>query len=279
MANETLNSLLTLSILCLLPIPPWTATILTILLFLKHAIESLGCCSSPIPSWLCCCCSVMSNSLQPHGLHQARLPCHSPSPRVCSNSYPLSQWCHPTISSSVTPFSFLQSLSASGSFLMSWLFTSGGWNFGASASASVLPMNIQGWFPLGLTGLISLQSKGLSSIFSNTTAEKHQFFGIQPSLWSSYHSHIWLLEKLIALTRQTFVSKVMSLLFNMLSRLVITFLPRSKHLLISWLQSTSAVILEPKKIKSLTVSIVFPIYLSWSDGTRCHDLCFLKIEF
>jgi len=90
---------------------------------------------------------------------------------------------------------FLQSLSPSGSFLMSWLFASGGWSIGASASASVLPMNIQGWFPLRLTGLISLQSKGLSSIFSNTTTQKYQFFGIQPSLWSSYHSHTWLLEK------------------------------------------------------------------------------------
>ena len=131
----------------------------------------------------------MSNSLRPHGLQHARLPCPSPTPGACSNSRPLSWWCHPTISSSVVPFSFrLQSFPASGSFLMSQLFTSGGQYLGASTSASVLPMNIQDWFPLGLTGWISLQSKGLSRIFSNNTIQKNQFF--------SAHSHIhtWLLE-------------------------------------------------------------------------------------
>ena len=107
---------------------------------------------------------------------------------------------------------------------MSQFFTSGGQSIGASASASVLPMNIQGWFPLGLTGLISLQSKGLSRVFSSTTVQKHQFSGSQPSLWSSSHTCTWLLEKTIALTTQTFVSKVMSLLFNMLSRFVIACL-------------------------------------------------------
>ena len=129
---------------------------------------------------------------------------------------------------------------------MSQLFISGGQSIGVSASISVLPMNIQDWFPLGWTGWISLQSKGLSRVFSNTTVQKHQFFGAQLQL-----SHPYMTTgKTIALTRQTFVGKVMSLLFNMLSRLVITFLPRSKRLLISWLQSPSAVILEPKKIKS-----------------------------
>ena len=103
------------------------------------------------------------------------------SPGVCSDSCPLSRWCHPSISSSVIPFSCLQSFPASGSFLMSWLFSSGAQSIGASASASVFPMNIQGWFPLGLTGLISLLSKGVSRVFSNTTVQKHQFFGIQPS--------------------------------------------------------------------------------------------------
>ena len=112
-----------------------------------------------------------------------RLPCPSPSPGVCSDSNPLSQWCHPTISSCVIPFSScLQSFSASGAFPTSQLFASGGLSIGASASASVLPMNMQDWFPLGLTGLISLQSKGLSRVFSNTTVQKHQFFSAQLSL-------------------------------------------------------------------------------------------------
>ena len=130
----------------------------------------------------CCVQSVMSNSLWPHGLHNTRLPCPSPSPGACSDSCPLTQWCHPTISFSVAPFSScLQSFPASGSFQMSWLFTSGGQRIGVSASASVLPMNIQGWFPLGLIGLISLLFKGLSWVFSSTTVWKHQFFGTQPS--------------------------------------------------------------------------------------------------
>ena len=120
--------------------------------------------------------SVVSDSLQPQGLQQARLPCPSPSPKVCSNSSPSSWWCHPTILSSVVPFSScLQSFPASGSVLMSQLFISGGQSTGASTSASVLPKNIQGWFPLGLTGLVSLQSKGFSRVFSNTTVQKHQF--------------------------------------------------------------------------------------------------------
>ena len=119
----------------------------------------------------------MSNPLQPHGLQHARFPCPSPYPGACSNSCPLSQWCHPTISSSVVSFtSCLQSFPGSGSFLMSQLFAAGGQRIGASASAPVLPMNTQGWFPLGLTGSISLQSKGLSRVFSNTTVQKHQFF-------------------------------------------------------------------------------------------------------
>ena len=125
-------------------------------------------------------CSVMSDSLWPHGLQHARLPCPSPTLGACSNSCPLSWWCHLTISSSVIPFSScLQSFSASGSFLRSQFFASGDQSIGASASASVLPMNIQDWFPLGL---ISLQSKGLSRVFSNTTVQKHQFFSTQLSL-------------------------------------------------------------------------------------------------
>ena len=125
-------------------------------------------------------CSVVSDSLWPHGLQHARLPCPSPTLRACSNACPLSQWCQPTISSSVIPFSScLQSFAAWGSFSISQFFAFGGQSIGASASASVLPMNIQDWFSLGSTGLISLQSKGLSRAFSNTTAQKQQFFGAQ----------------------------------------------------------------------------------------------------
>ena len=116
--------------------------------------------------------SAVFNSLQPNGLQHTRLPC--PSPGACSNSCPLSRWCHPTILSSIILFySCSRSFQSSGSFHMSWLFSSGGQSIGVSASASVLPMNIQDWFPLGLTGLISLQSKGLSRVFSNTTVQKH----------------------------------------------------------------------------------------------------------
>ena len=140
--------------------------------------------------------SVVSNCLWPHGLQHTRPPCPSPTPRVYSNSRPLSRWCHPTISSSVIPFSsHLQSCSASGSFPMSQFFTSGGQSIGVSASASVLPMNIQDWFLLGWTGWISLQSKGLSRVFSNTTVQTHQFFGTQLSLESNSHIHTWILEK------------------------------------------------------------------------------------
>ena len=137
----------------------------------------------------------MSASLWPHGLQHTRLSCPSPSPRASSNSGPSSQWCHPTISSSVTLFSSCpQFFPASGSLPMSWLFTSGGQSIGTSASGSALPRTIQGWFPLELTGLI-LQSKGLSRVFSNTIVQKHQFFGVQPSLWSNSHIRAWLLEK------------------------------------------------------------------------------------
>ena len=129
------------------------------------------------------------------GLQYARLPCPSLSPGVCSNSCPLSQWCYLTISSSVALFSFChQSFRASGSFPTNWLFTSGGRSIGAPASASVLLKNVQGWFPLELTGMISLQFKRLSRVFSSTTTWRHQFFGVQPSLWSSSHIHTWLLE-------------------------------------------------------------------------------------
>ena len=172
----------------------------------------------------------MSDSLQPHGLQHARPPCPSPTPRVYPNSRPLNQWCHPTILSSVFPFSFcLQSFPASGSFPMTQFFASGGQSIGVSASTSVLPMNTLDWFPLGWTALISLQSKGLSRVFSNTKVSILQhsaFFIVQLS-----HPYMTT-GKTITLTRWTFVGKVMSLLFNMLFRLDKTFLSRSKHLLI-----------------------------------------------
>ena len=140
-------------------------------------------------------CSVESNSLRPQGLQHARLPCPSPSPGTCSNSCPSSWWCYPTITSFVIPFSHLHFFPASGSFPMNQLLASGGKSIGASASASVLPMNIQDWFPLRLTGWNSLQSKGLSRIFSNTTVQKHQFFRAQLSLQSNSYIHTWLLER------------------------------------------------------------------------------------
>ena len=127
--------------------------------------------------------SVVSDSLRPHGLQHARPPCPSPTPRVHPNPCPSSQWCHLTVSSSIVPFSScFQSFPASGSFPMSQFFTSGGQSIGVSASTSVLPMNIQDWFTLGLTGLIPLQSKGLSRVLSNITVQKHQFFDAQLSL-------------------------------------------------------------------------------------------------
>ena len=151
----------------------------------------------------------MSNFLQHHGLQHARLPCPSPTSRACSNSYPLSHWCHPTISSSVVCFSSrLQSFPASGSFPMAWLFASSGQRIGISASASVLPMNIQNWFPLGLTGLISLWSKGLSRVLSNTIVQKYHFFSAQPSLWSKFSHPYMTTGKSIVLTRRIFLGNV-----------------------------------------------------------------------
>ena len=175
-------------------------------------------------------CSVVSDSLWPHGLQHARLPYPSPTPRACSNSCPSSWWCPATISSSVILFSpCFQSFPASGSFPVSQFFTSGGQSIGVSASASVLPVNIQDWSPLGWTGWISLQPKGLKSLLQHHSSKasilwRSAFFIVQVS-----HPYMTT-GKTIALTRQTFVGKVMSLLLNMLSRLVITFLPRSKHL-------------------------------------------------
>ena len=191
--------------------------------------------------------SVMPDFSWPHGPQHARPPCPSPTLRVYPNPCPLSRWCHPTILSSVIPFSFcLQPFLASGSFQMSQLFTSGGESIGVSASISVLPINTQDWSPLGWTGWISLWSKGLSRVFSNTTVGSISYSALSFLTAQLSHPHMST-GKTISLTRWTFVHKVMSLLFDMLSKLVITFLPRSKHLLISWLPSPSAVILEPPK--------------------------------
>ena len=158
----------------------------------SHDPDSMGPCFCSVAQ----SCPTLCNPMDCK--QHTRLLCPSPSPGACSNSCPSSWWCHPTISSSVVPFSsHLQSFPASGSFPMSQFFASGGQNIGAtaSASASVLPMNLQGWFPLGWTDLISLQSKGLSSVFCHIGVWKHQFFSAQPSLWSNSHIHTWLLEK------------------------------------------------------------------------------------
>ena len=197
----------------------------------------------------------MSNSLKTHGMQHIKVPYPSPSPRVCSNSCPLSQWQHPTISPSVTHFSSCpHSFPASGSFPIIWLFASGGQSIRAWPSASVLPMNIQSWFPLELTGLTSCprdSQKNLHQHHSSTIS----IFGAWPSLCYNSHIHIWYWKN-HNFEYMTFVGKVMSQLLNMLSRFVIAFLPRSKCLLILWLQSPAAVILEPKKIKKL---LLFPL--------------------
>ena len=154
-------------------------------------------CHSPCFSSVQFSCSVVSDSLRPYELQHARPPCPSPTPRVHSNSSPSSRWCHPAISSSVVPFSSCpQSVPASESFPMSQLFTWCGQSTGVSALASFLPKNTQDRSPLEWTGWISLQFKGLSRVFSNTTVQKHQFFGAQPSSQSNSHIHTWPLENL-----------------------------------------------------------------------------------
>ena len=149
------------------------------------------------------------------------------------------------------------------------------WSFGFSIISS---NEYSGQNSFKMDWLDLLEVQGLSRVFSNTTVQKHQFFSIHLSLESNSHFHTWLREKNLALTRWTFAGKVTSLVFNMLSKLVIAFLPRNKHLLISWLQSSSAVTLEPKKINFVTFFHCFPIYL-WSTVTICHDFSFLKVEF
>ena len=223
--------------------------------------------------------SVVSDYLWPHGLQHTRPPCPSSTPGSYSNSSPLGLWCHPSILSSVVPFSSCpQYFPASSSFQMSQFLASDGQSIGASASASVLPVNIQDWFPLGFTGWISFQSKGFSSLLQHHSSKAS-------ILW---HSAFFLVQlshpymttgKPIAFTRWTFVGKVMALLFNMLSRLAITFLPRSKCLLISRLQLTTCSDFGAPQNKVCYYFHCFPIYLPWSDETRRHDLCFLNVEF
>jgi len=206
--------------------------------------------------------SVVSDSLWPHGLQHARLPCPSPTPGVYPNSCPLSWWCHPTISSSVIPLSScLQSFPASGSFPMRQLFTSGGHSIGVSALASVLPKNTHLIFRMGWLDLLAVHGT-LKSLLQHHSSKASTLWHLAFFVVQLSHPYMTT-GKTIALTRWTFVDKAISLLFNM-SRLVITFLPRSKRLLISWLQSPSAVILEPPQIKSLTVSTVFPLI--------CHEV-------
>ena len=195
-------------------------------------------------------CYVISNCDSWH----TRLPWTSLSPGVCSNSWPANQWCYLTISSFEVPFSFSISFFQHQDLFQCQLFTSGGESIGVSASASVLPVKSQGWFPLGLTSLISLHSKGLLRVFSSTTIQKHQFISAQPSLWYNSHICTWLLEKTIALTIWTFVSKMMFLLFNMLSLLWLSFQGASIFL-ISLLWSPSAVIFEPNEVKFVLTSI------------------------
>jgi len=219
---------------------------------------------------------VVSDSLQPHGLQHARLLCPPLSSEVCSKLCQLNWWCHLIISSSATRFSLcLRSFPASGSFPVSRFFTSGGQSIGASAW--VLPMNIQDWLPLELTGLTSLQSEALSRVFSSTTIWKHHslvlslLYGPTPTSVHDYlekHSFYYM-----DLCQQSDVSAL-----NMLSRSVITFLPRSKHLLISWQQSQSTVIGAQEK-KICHYSHFSPFDLPWCDGTGCYDLSFMNVEF
>ena len=218
----------------------------------------------------------MFDSLWPHGLQLARLPCPSLTPGVWAKSHPLSQWwtqfCHPLL---LLP-SIFPSIKV---FPVSLLFTSGGQSIGFSSSASVLPMNIQDWFPLGWTGWISLQSvQGTLKSLLQYHSSKASI--LRPSTFLIVQlSHPYMtIGKTVALTRRTFVGKVMSLLFNMLSRLVIAFLPRSKHILISWLHSPSTVF-RAQENKLCHCFHFLCTYLPWSDGNRCHDLRFLNVEF
>ena len=212
--------------------------------------------------------SGVSDSLQPHGLQHVRLPCPTQTPRACSNSFPSSQWCHPKISSSVVPFSsHPQFLPASESFQMI---------SSSQQVAKVLEFQLQHQW-IFLLDLLAVQGTRKSLLQHHSSKAS--------ILWCSAFFIVQLsypymtTGKTIALTRRSFVGKVMSPVFNMLSTFITAFLPRSKRLLISWLKSPSAVILEPKKNEVCHCFHCLPIYLPWSDRTRCHGLSFLNVEF
>ena len=223
--------------------------------------------------------SVMSDSLRPHGLQHTRFPWPSPTLGTCSSSCPSGWWCHPTMSSSVVPFSScLQPFLASGSFPMSQFFTSGGQSVGVSALASVLPMNIQDWFPLGWTGWIPLQSKGLFKSLLQHHSSKASilrcsaFFMFQRS-----HPHMTT-GKTIALTRWTFVGKVISLLDSILLSRCHNFSSKEQESFNFMAAVTICSDFGAPKNKVWHCFHCFPIYFQWSDGTRCHDLRFLNVE-
>ena len=199
-------------------------------------------------------------------MQHARLLCPWPSPGVCSNSCPLSRWCHQTISFFVNPFSSCpQSFPASGSFPVSWIFSSGGQSIGTSALASVLPMNIQGWVPLRLTGLISLQSKGVYMLYCPALQFKSINFSTLSLFYGATLTSVCDCWKNYSFDYMDLCwQSDIFMFFSMLSRFVITFLTKSMCLWISWLQSPCAVILEPKKIKSVTISVVSP--------SICHEV-------
>ena len=216
----------------------------------------------------------VSNSLQPHGLQHSRPLCPSPSPEVGLSSCPLHQWCHQAISSSdalLLPSTFpsIRDFSKDLVVCITWPKY---WSFSISPSneySGLISLKIN-WFDL-------LAVQGTLRTLSSTAIRRHQFFNALPSSWSSSYNPTWPLGKTMALTMQTFVSRVISLLFKTLSRFVIAFLPRNKHLLISCLQSPSAVILEPKR-GNLSLLLRFPpLYLPRSNGARCHDLSFFNI--
>ena len=219
----------------------------------------------------------MSNSLQPHGLQHTRLPCPSPSPRAYSNPCPSSLWCHPTISSSVVPFSSCpQSFPSSGSFQMSQFFISGGQSIGVSASTSVLP-EYSGLISFRIDRLDLLAVQGTLKSLLQHHSSKTSILGCSAFFMIQLTDLYMATGKTIALTRQTSVSKVRSLLFNTLSRFVIAFLPRSKHL-IFLAAVTICSDFGAQENKVCHCVHCFPIYLPWSDGTGCHDLRFLNAE-
>ena len=221
----------------------------------------------------------MSHFLQPHELQYARLLCPSLFPWVCSNSSPLSWWCHPTISSSVASFSSCpQSFQASWPFPMSRLFTAHGQSI--RVSASVLAMNIQGWFPSGLTDLISLLSKGLSRLESSSAHSLKASILWCLTFFTVHLSHMYMTSgKTIAVTTWTFVGKVMSLLFNTLSRFCHSF-PSKKQASFNFMAAATIHSDFGAQEEKICHSFhFFPLYLTWSDGTRCHDLSFLNVEF